>query len=393
MSGGVAVETGNGRGANRIHVLYLVDKSGFGGIQTIAATLMNRSFPDDVRLSYFFLRNLNSRFGMKDASRDNVRYSAALHRYSLRPFFELCRIVRRDRIDILHLNGNKSIIFGVMAKILANRRLKIIAHEHGGVFDWTGWYALVLRGLKCYIDLFISLSRYRREFLVSRCGVSPDRIRVLYNFVDPGRIKVDGIPDKRAKREAFGIGRDDFVIGYLGGLSRIKGCDILIEAAAQLKGQGHDFRLVITGDGPARLELERLAAEREMEERIVFLGYQEDPVSAFALYDILVMPSRSEAGPVCLYEAWLCGLPVIASDAPVLNEVIKDSTDGLLFRSGDAGDLACKILLLRNDPALRGRLKSEGALTAASNTIDGYLPHLTEIYRELATTAVEKGSP
>ena len=79
-------------------------------------------------------------------------------------------------------------------------------------------------------------------------------------------------------------------------------------------------------------------------------------------------------------------IPMIASDAPVLNEVVRDGSDGLLFRSGDAADLAGKILLLRNDPALNDRLKSEGASTAARHTIDGYLPALTGIYRELAAT-------
>lgn len=362
-------------------VLFLVDKSGFGGIQTIASTLMNHRVSDDIDLLFYFVRNINDRFGMADIARETVFYSRSSRRYSLRPLVELVRIVRRHRIDILHANGNKSILMGAVLKLLFPR-LRLCAHEHGGVFDYRWWYALLVRLFRERIDLFVSLSAHRKEFLLTRCRVAPEKVRVLYNFIDPARIGLSRLPSDEPPRGKKREG-EPLVIGYLGGLSRIKGCDVLIRAISLLRGRMAPFRVIIAGDGPARGELERLVGELGLADIISFLGYVSDPASVYADFDMMVIPSRSEAGPMCLYEAWAMGLPVVASNAPVLNEIVRDRVTGLLFASEDAEDLTEIIQELSGDTRLRERLIAESTREVANHSIEKYLVNLREIYESL----------
>lgn len=360
-------------------VLFLVDKSGFGGVQTIAGTLIEHGVSSSVDMRFFFLRNINDRFKMADIDKPCVSYSKATRRYSLRPFFEVLGLIREHPVDIVHLNGNKSVILGVVLKVLFFPHLKIVAHEHGGVFDYTSWYPLFLKLSRRWIDRFVTISDFRKQFLVRRSDVAPDRVCVLDNFVDPERL---GLPERHVAGQC-GRGNGNFVIGYVGGLSRIKGCDVLINAFALVRESIPNARLVVAGDGPDRRELEALAERLNFRGQIEFLGFIEKPGTAYASFDVMVIPSRSEEGPICLYEAWLAGLPVVASNARVLNERIRDGETGILFESENAEHLAGKILLVYENRGIASRIKAGGMQEAQMHSVDRYRSSLCDLYASL----------
>ncbi len=364
-------------------ILFIADKSGFGGVQTIAYSLMGCTVAEDVDMSFFFLRNINPRFNMQDMRLPNVHYAQSTHRYSLLPFFELARFIRDNGTDILHLNGNKSIIFGLLLKKLLFPTIRIIAHEHGGVFDYNRWYPWFLRLFRASFDLFVTVSNYRKNFLVGKCLVDTVKIEVLDNFVDPARLQAAGSADGEKPHPDFPGKGEALVIGYMGGLSRIKGCDVLLRVVPELKEQLGGIKVVIAGDGPARGELEELAEKLGVRDDVSFLGFVAEPGRVYSMFDVMVIPSRSEEGPICLYEAWMMNLPVVASDAPVLNERIRDGETGMLFHSDDPQHLVEKILRLSRDRELAKHLKIEGSREAANHSLDQYLVRLREIYASL----------
>ncbi len=363
----------------RRRVLFLVDKSGFGGIQTIAYTLIERGLSDDLEMFFLFLRNINHRFKMADISKSNVHYSKAVRRYSLLPFLDLFRLVSGKQIDIIHLNGNKSVIFGVLLKVLFFSHLKLVAHEHGGVFDYTRWYPLFLNLSRRWIDVFVTVSNYRKEFLVSRSHADPDKVCVINNFVDPLRLGAI-TSDEARMNEKRG---DRFVIGFVGGLSKIKGCDVLIRAIPIVSAEIQNLSVVIAGDGPARHELESLAEDLGVSDLIVFLGFVEQPGAVYAGFDLMVIPSRGEEGPICLYEAWLTGLPVVASNARVMDERIRDGETGIFFESENSEDLAEKILQIYKNPEMKARIRDGGLQEVSAHSVERYLHSLRQLYTTL----------
>ena len=150
---------------------------------------------------------------------------------------------------------------------------------------------------------------------------------------------------------------------YVGLLSDNKGVDCLIRAFAILYHNGFSrLRLKVAGDGPSRKALEGLAKDLGVINAIEFLG----TVSRSNLYDLyreavaLVVPSLwQENFPTVVSEAMACGCPVIGSARGGIPEMLGKNQRGLLFKPGDAEDLADKIIMLLCDQALRHKLTME----------------------------------
>ena len=357
-------------------ILYVLDKSGFGGVQTIAYKLMKHDIPD-VSMSFLFLRNVNHRYGMQEIQSDNVFYAKGKSKFGFLSFLSLVRIVREQKIDVVHMNGNKAIIFGYLLKKLFPG-LHMLAHDHGGVHDYSDWYARLLKLFRKSYDSFVCVSRHRQTFYTSRCSINPNRVKIINNFVDTDRIQ----PLTRLQN-SHERGSEPFTLGYVGGLSWLKGCDVLLRALPLLGPRVSNFRLLVAGDGPSRQELEELAVELGVEDKVTFLGFVADVAEVYSQLDLLIIPSRSEEGPICLYEAWAMQLPVVASNAPVLNERIKDRNSGVFFETEDPQSLANMIVEVHQDDDLRKSIASNGRLQIADLTVERYLSQLGELYLSL----------
>jgi len=147
------------------------------------------------------------------------------------------------------------------------------------------------------------------------------------------------------------------VVAFQGRLVTTKGIRLILEAARRLASEPLDFELHIIGDGPERKSLERLAHEWKLTPRVRFLGWlppsELDTILARAT--VVVVPSLGgEVFGLVAAENMLRGLPVLVSDLGAFAEVIGDA--GLLFRTGDAEDLARRLATLLRDPALAADL-------------------------------------
>jgi glycosyltransferase involved in cell wall biosynthesis len=153
---------------------------------------------------------------------------------------------------------------------------------------------------------------------------------------------------------------------YHGRLVSTKGVSLLIEAAERLEKQGCEFRLKIIGDGPEFARLKSLAAP--LGSRVEFLGHLPAAELDDALSDVatIIMPSLSgEVFGLVASENMLRGKLLIVSDLGSLREVVGDT--GLVFRNGDAEDLASCMRKVLERPALSASLGS--AARARANTV------------------------
>ena len=132
-------------------------------------------------------------------------------------------------------------------------------------------------------------------------------------------------------------------IGAMGRLHAIKGFDVLIRAAAQLRAAGQRFRLKIAGDGPERQNLEALAADLRLGDCVEFCGWAADPIQFLSDVDLFVVPSRYESFGLVVIEAMAAGVPVVASDTEGPRQVLKAGQFGALFKNEDAGALAAAV--------------------------------------------------
>jgi glycosyltransferase involved in cell wall biosynthesis len=181
----------------------------------------------------------------------------------------------------------------------------------------------------------------------ARCHIPEERIVVIPNAVDAEALA----SLTRAHRTA------NFRIGFIGRLDPIKRIPDLISALRLLPGP---FELHLFGDGPERGRLEFLAAGLP----ITFHGSVASPAVAMALIDVLVLPSEAEGFGLVLIEAMAAGIPVIASAAPGIVDIVNHGSNGLLFPIGHVAELAALIRHVADHPDALGPV-----LEAARRTV------------------------
>ncbi len=194
-------------------------------------------------------------------------------------------------------------------------------------------------------------------------GVDRARIDVVPNGVDHARFHppADGRPD---------AGPTPPTVAFVGRLIANKGPALFVEALGQLAAAGLPFTAQMVGDGPLRARLERAVATSGLAGRVSFTGEVDDVAERLRAVDILVRPSLTEGLPLAVLEAMASGVCVLASDIPGNAELVDPGVSGLLFRPGDADDLATQLTALLADGGLRRRLAAEGCRRSAAYSWD-----------------------
>jgi GalNAc-alpha-(1->4)-GalNAc-alpha-(1->3)-diNAcBac-PP-undecaprenol alpha-1,4-N-acetyl-D-galactosaminyltransferase len=164
-----------------------------------------------------------------------------------------------------------------------------------------------------------------------------------------------------------------------------KGLDVLLRAAACAFESLPGWRLAIVGDGPLRAELQALADELGIAQRIDWLGQVSNPAVYLKGAKFFVLTSRFEGSPNALLEAMACGLPAVVSDAsPGPLELIGGDDDaGLIVPVEGVEATGAAIVRLADDPALRERLGQ----AAMARTEIHKLDRAMEVWLELLKCA------
>jgi len=163
------------------------------------------------------------------------------------------------------------------------------------------------------------------------------------------------------------INNPKIIIGSIGRLNWAKGYDLLIQALYKIKEEHPNFYLKIAGDGPYRNMLEDMIDKYYLRKNIFILGelhYNDIPKFLLSL-DLYIQPSISEGSPITLKEAMASSLPILASTAGGIPEIIEHNKTGILFENKNTYELEKglkKIIAmeqsLRTKMGLRARVSS-----------------------------------
>lgn len=231
------------------------------------------------------------------------------------------------------------------------------------------------------VHRFIAVSD-RVAQVLREAGVDPRRIRRVYSGV-PARARPD--PARlEALRGEIGLPERAPVIGTVGALASHKDPLTLVRAFARLPRSGADpARLLFVGDGELRGAVLAESVSLGVAPRVVVTGFRENPHEWLALLDLFVAPSRLEGLNTSILDAMSLGLPIVATRAGGIPEIVEDGKSGVLVPPGDAAALSAAIAGLLEDPA-RALSLARAARTRSESFRETRMVEETEaVYREL----------
>lgn len=276
------------------------------------------------------------------------------------PLWRLGSILRRHHVDIIQPFLSPATFFGLIPALVLNTPVTIVT-ERCGVRQSRGigykLYRTTEDRLSRFADAIIPNSMAGEDMLLAR-GLPPEKIRVIYNGINLDRLQVDQA-DVAKHREELGVSAEGKVVGILASLTPAKGHDVLLRAIASMDTPV-DVRVAVIGDGRLRADLEALAAQLGISERVTFFGYQRAVSNYLAACDLLVSASRDNEGcSNSILEAMALGIPVIATDIGGNRELVHDGDTGLLTPVGDERALAHAITRLLTDADLATRCTTQ----------------------------------
>jgi glycosyltransferase involved in cell wall biosynthesis len=168
--------------------------------------------------------------------------------------------------------------------------------------------------------------------------------------------------------------------------------DLLAAAGILLADRG-DVTFLLVGDGPLRGQMEAKAREMGLGDRVRFLGYRTDAVRVMAAGDLFVLSSQFEGLPIALLEAMALGLPVVATRAGAIPEVVINEEHGLLVDALSPASLAAGMSRALADRDLQERLSRNACERVRSEFgIDAMVRKTEELYNTvLAAKGVAHG--
>lgn len=135
----------------------------------------------------------------------------------------------------------------------------------------------------------------------------------------------------------------------VGRLVRVKGYDRLLSALDRLKRKGFSFNLLMIGDGADRLELESRILQSGLSENVMLLGKRDNPYKYFKCSDVFVCSSFVEGFGLAIAEAMSCGLPILTTEIPAVEEILGSRENGIVCENSEEG-IYHKIKEVLTDP-------------------------------------------
>jgi len=272
--------------------------------------------------------------------------------YSLALSTKMVEVARHSKLDVLHVHyAIPNAVSAVMAReIIAPQPLPVVTTLHGTDVTLVGTdpnYLETTRWGVTQSDAVTAVSESLRRATIEQLGIQ-NHIDVVPNFIDPERYE--------AARSSPGARRwakpDERLLVHISNFRPVKRVLDVVEIFRRVRDKVPS-RLLMVGDGPERGKVEQHCRENHMCDAITFIGNLPLVEEVLVGADLFLLPSASESFGLSALEAMSCEVPVIASCAGGLPEVVEDGRTGFLLPIGDVDGMAQAALRLLGDEEMR----------------------------------------
>jgi len=352
--------------AHKIKVLRIISRLNIGGPAIHAFLLtknLNKERFESILVSGRLLSTEGDMSFLFDSLEKKPIYIDSLQRElnftkDLVAFINILKILYREKPDIVHTHTTKagaSTRFAVfLYGLLTQRTIKTIHTFHGHVF--TGYFNQFISSIIIWIERFLMRIT---DLIIAISPSQYNELTKVYRIAPSYKVKVKELGfnlklflnnerEKGKFRDSINIENNIILIGIIGRLVPIKNHKMFLRSAKQfiITNPNIKVKFVVIGDGELREQLEELTHKLELNDNVTFCGWIKDVSLVYSDLDILALTSLNEGTPVSIIEAMASSVPVIATDAGGVVDLLGPS----LKRSNSFKICERGILCKKDDP-------------------------------------------
>jgi glycosyltransferase involved in cell wall biosynthesis len=313
------------------------------------ADVYQRRIEESLRKKY------NSHTGATSEYSGTLDYNSDMYNEVHRYAEVAVELAEHEQYDIVHAHDWMTYPAGIAVSAIRERPL--IIHVHSTEFDRSGEnvnqmiYDIEREGME-RADKVIAVSHYTRNIIISRYGISGEKVEVVYNGVERNG------NDNWTLAET-GIDKDEKIVLFLGRITMQKGPEYFLHAAKKVLDVVDNVKFVMAGSGDLIHRAVEMAAELGIGHKVLFTGFLrgEDVRKIYKMADLYVMPSVSEPFGIAPLEALDNDVPVIISKQSGVSEVLMHA---LKVDFWDVNEIANKIVAVLKYPPLEMTLRNHG---------------------------------
>lgn len=276
--------------------------------------------------------------------------------YDLSLASKMAEVVKREQLDILHVHyAVPHAVCAYLAKQMVGENLKIVTTLHGTDITVLGQdvtlkdlIALAINKSDAVTAVSADLIRQTREAL----DITRD-IDLTYNFIDKRVYYPREVSTLRSEFAAPG----EKILMHISNFRPVKRVPDAIDVFYRVN-QTMPSKLLLVGEGPDMPKVQSRIRELGIEDRVHFLGKQDEIAQVISLADILLLPSEKESFGLVALEAMACGVPTVGSEAGGIPELVLHGITGYLAPIGDTTAMAEYALTLLSDPSQKEAMRA-----------------------------------
>ena len=313
----------------------------------------------------------------------------------VKAFFEIVKIIRNFKPDIVHTHASKAGALGRLAAYFCGT--KVIVHTfHGNVFK--GYFSPTVTKALVFTERFlarlsnqiIAISEIQKQELAEQFNIAPERkITVIPLGFNLQKFAPD--PEKRSQlRLQWEVTSDEVAIGIVGRLTSIKNHTLFIDAALLAMSQSEKkFKFFIVGDGELRNDIENYIVSKggAYAHRFVFTSWVKKMEECYPILDLVCLCSLNEGTPVSLIEAQASGIPVVTTDVGGVQNVVLNGQTGIIVPNFEAETFANAMLEIVQNEKLHAQMSQKAIKFVMQNfSMEKLIKNTDELYQKMRSS-------
>lgn len=299
--------------------------------------------------------------------------------FDLLAALKLARYCRRNKVDLLHAHDAHSHTTAVLAATLFRNATPIVLSRRVDFPIGSSWFSRYKYNHK-NIKLIACVSEVIRQMVVPKIKSSSIEVVTIHSGVDLSRFEAVEDIDLRGE---IGVGNDVKLIANFSALADHKDYFTFIDTAELLHKSRQDLRFLIFGKGELERELKDYTKAKKLSDVVLFKGFRTDLPAIYKQIDLLLFTSKTEGLGTTILDAFASKVPVVATKAGGIPEMVIHENTGLLSDIGDANSLANNVERVLNDDDLTNKLIKNASEKCASFSTDQLVSKTENWYKKV----------